>query len=228
MNLILLGAQGSGKGTQADLLSRTLHLKPVASGDLLRDAIAQGTTLGLRAKPYYDAGELVPDEIVIGMIVESMRQLGEARGIILDGFPRNLTQAEALDRALAASGQRIDAVVYLEVPRTLLEDRLLNRSICQANGHVWNVKTHPPKVPGVCDYDGSPLVQRSDDTPEKIARRLEIFFTETVQVAGYYARQGKMVTVDGARAIEQVNAAILADLHTLLPAEVPAPPPAGD
>lgn len=225
MNLILLGAQGSGKGTQAELLAQELHLKPVASGELLREAMSAGTPLGLRAKPFYDRGDLVPDEIVIGMIMESMGQLGGARGIILDGFPRNLTQAEALDRALAASGQRIDAVVYLEVGRALLEDRLLNRYVCQASGHVWNIKTHPPRVPGICDYDGSPLIHRSDDTPEKIARRLEIFFADTIQLVPYYTRQGKLVTVDGARDIAQVNHAILADLHALLPAEVQAPHP---
>ena len=229
MNIILLGAQGSGKGTQADLLAEQLHLKPVASGELLREAMAARTPLGLRAKPYYDRGDLVPDEIVIGMIMESMGQLGGARGIILDGFPRNITQAEALDRALAAEGQRIDAVVYLDVPRAMLEDRLLNRYVCQASGHVWNIKTHPPKQDMICDYDGSPLIHRSDDTPDKIARRLEIFFTETIQLVPYYTRQGKLVRVDGARDITQVNHAILADLHALMPAEDPAarPPAAG-
>ncbi len=223
MNLILLGAQGSGKGTQAELLANELHLKPVASGELLREAMAAGTPLGLRAKPYYDRGDLVPDEIVIGMILESMGQLGGARGIILDGFPRNITQAEALDRALGAEGQRIDAVVYLEVPRELLEDRLLNRYVCQASGHVWNIKTHPPKQDMICDFDHSPLIHRRDDTPEAIARRLNIFFTETISLVPYYTRQGKLVTVDGAQDIPQVNRAILADLHRVLPTEVPAP-----
>lgn len=223
MNLILLGAQGSGKGTQAELLARELHLKPVASGELLRDEMARGTALGLAAKPYYDAGNLVPDEIVIGMIQESMRHLDGARGIILDGFPRTIAQAEALDAALMASGQRIDAAVYLEVPRAMLEDRLLNRYVCEAHGHVWNIKTHPPRVPFVCDFDHSRLIHRSDDTPEGIARRLEIFFTETIQLTGYYARQGKLVTVNGSGDIEQVNHAIRAALHALLPSEVPAP-----
>ena len=224
MNIILLGAQGSGKGTQAEMLSRELHLKPIASGELLREAMAAGTPLGQRAKPYYDAGNLVPDEIVIGMILESMRQLGGAHGIILDGFPRNIAQAEALDRALAASDQRIDAVVYLEVPRDMLEDRLLNRYVCEAHGHVWNIKTHPPRVDMLCDFDNSPLIHRSDDTPEKIQRRLEIFFTETIQLTGYYTHEGKLVRVDGAADIAHVNHAILAALHALLPAEVPAPP----
>ncbi|HEX6820206.1 MAG TPA: adenylate kinase [Ktedonobacterales bacterium] len=219
MNIILLGAQGSGKGTQAEMLARELHLKPVASGELLREAMAAGTPLGLRAKPYYDAGNLVPDEIVIGMILESMRQLGDARGIILDGFPRNIAQAEALDRALAASDQRIAAAVYLEVPRPVLEDRLLNRYVCEAHGHVWNIKTHRPRVDMLCDYDGSPLKHRSDDTPEATQRRLGIFFSETIQLVPYYRQQGKLVTVDGAADIEHVNRAILAALAALLPAE---------
>ncbi|MFI5273271.1 MAG: adenylate kinase [Ktedonobacterales bacterium] len=222
MNLILLGAQGSGKGTQAEQLAGELHLKPVASGELLREAMAHGTELGLRAKPYYDAGDLVPDELVIGMILESMRNLGGARGIVLDGFPRNLAQAEALDRQLAAQGQRIEAVVYLDVPRALLLDRLLDRFVCEAHGHEWNINTRPPRVPGICDFDGSPLMHRSDDTPDKIERRLEIFFTGTVHLVDYYGAQGKLVRVDGTGDIGQVNRVILADLRARLPQSVPA------
>lgn len=222
INLILLGAQGSGKGTQAELLSRQLNLKPVASGELLREEMAAGTPLGLQAKPFYDAGDLVPDEIVIGMIMQRMRALGGAQGIILDGFPRNRTQAEALDRALAASGQTIAAAIYLDVPRELLLDRLLGRYICQANGHVWNIKTNPPRVPGVCDIDGSPLIHRSDDVPEKINRRLDIFFGDTIHLVDYYGAQHKLVRVDGNRDIQAVNREILAGLRALLPSHVPA------
>lgn len=208
MNLILIGAQGSGKGTQAQLLSDLWNLKPCASGELLRDAMARQTPLGTAAKPYYDRGDLVPDELVIGMILESMRTLGGARGIILDGFPRTIAQAEALDRALAEQGKRIDCVVYLEVPREMLLDRLSGRYICRAQGHVWNVKSLPPRKPGVCDYDGSELYQRSDDTGEKIARRLDIFFNETIHLLDYYGAQSKVVRVDGAGEIQAVNQAI--------------------
>lgn len=210
MNLILIGAQGSGKGTQAQLLTEQLNLKPLASGELLRDAIARETPLGKEAKPYYDRGDLVPDELVIGMILEAMRDLDGASGIILDGFPRTIPQAEAMDTALAQQGKRIDYVVYLEVPRDVLLDRLSGRYICRAHGHVWNIKTLPPKVPGICDYDGSELYQRSDDAAEKIARRLDIFFNETIHLLDYYDKQHKLVRVNGVGEIQAVNQAIRA------------------
>jgi adenylate kinase len=215
MNLILVGAQGSGKGTQAQLLSEEFHLKPLASGDLLRDAIAQGTQAGLAAKPYYDRGDLAPDDIVVEMILEAMRDLGDAHGIILDGFPRTIPQAQVLDERLRERGRRIDAVIYLNVPRETLLDRLSGRYICRAHGHVWNVKTHPPRVAGICDYDGSELYQRSDDTGEKIARRLDIFFHETIQLLPYYHGQGKLIQVDGTGDVQSVTANIVARLRTL-------------
>jgi adenylate kinase len=226
INLILLGAQGSGKGTQATLLSRQLNLQSVASGELLRDEMAAGTQLGLEAKPYYDAGNLVPDRIVIGMILQRLRSLGGAQGIILDGFPRNSAQAEALDRALADLGQSIAAAMYLDVPRDVLENRLLYRYVCTAHGHVWNIKTNPPRVPGICDLDGSKLEHRSDDTPEKIKVRLDIFFGETIHLVDYFGAQRKLVRVDGNRDIETVNREIFAGLHTLLPERIPVAPPA--
>ncbi len=212
MNIILFGAQGSGKGTQAQMLAEQLKLQPRASGELLRDAIAQETPAGKIAKPYYDRGDLVPDEIVAEMILESMRGVS---GIILDGFPRTIPQAHLLDASLAKVDQRIDAAIYLEVPREVLLDRLSGRWICRANGHVWNVKTHPTRVPGICDLDGSQLYQRSDDSPETINRRLEKFFSETLQVIDYYAQQGKLIRIDGTGAIEHVNEQILSGLSGL-------------
>ena len=209
VNVILLGAQGSGKGTQAELLANDLRLKPTASGELLRAAIAADTPAGRAAKPYYDRGDLVPDQLVIEMILDAVRHLDGARGIILDGFPRNLAQARALDAEMEASGERITDAVYLDVPRNILLDRLSGRYICRANGHVWNIKTRPPRVPGICDYDGSELYQRSDDTPEKIGHRLDIFFSETILVVGYYASQGKLIQVDGTRSVEEVHQEIL-------------------
>lgn len=223
MNIILIGAQGSGKGTQAQLLEEQLHLKSCASGELLRDAIARGTLLGRAAQPYYDHGDLVPDEIVVAMVLESMRDLGDAQGIILDGFPRTISQARALDEALRKHGRHLGAVVYLEVPRDQLMERLNGRYICRAEGHVWNIKTHPTHVPGICDYDGSELYQRSDDAPDKIARRLDLFFSETIQLVTYYAAQGKLIRVDGTASIEQVNRTILDGLQPMLsPHSVPA------
>jgi adenylate kinase len=212
MNLILVGAQGSGKGTQAQLLSQAFHLKPLASGDLLRDAIAQGTQAGLAAKPYYDRGDLVPDDIVVEMILEAMRDLGDARGIILDGFPRTIPQAQVLDERLRERDRHIDAVIYLAVPREILLDRLSGRYICRAHGHVWNIKTNPPRIAGVCDYDGSELYQRSDDSPERVAHRLDIFFRETIQLLDYYEQQGKLLRVDGTASVEEVNEQILTGL----------------
>lgn len=213
MNLILIGAQGSGKGTQAQRLHELLDLKSCASGELLRKAIAQGTPLGQAAKPYYDRGDLVPDELIIGLILECIADRGDASGVILDGFPRNVAQARALDERLAERRQAIDLVVYLEVPREALWERLSGRYVCRAAEHVWNVKTNPPRVPGVCDFDGSALYQRSDDTSEKIARRLDIFFSETIRLTDYYALQGKLKRIDGTEGIDAVTQAISASLR---------------
>jgi adenylate kinase len=221
MNLILIGAQGSGKGTQAQLLADELRLKPTASGELLRAAIAKGTPAGKAAQPYYDRGDLVPDEIVVQMILEDLENLDGAHGIILDGFPRTIPQARALDQRLSERGQRIDYVIYLDVPKDILAERLAGRYVCTAYGHVWNIRTRPTRVPGICDYDHSPLVQRSDDTPEKIARRLDIFFHETIHLLDYYRSQGKLIRVDGTWSVEDVNRAILA---TLLPHGVASSP----
>ena len=218
MNMILIGAQGSGKGTQSQMLADQLNLKPCASGDLLREAIASETPLGRAAKPYYDRGDLVPDDLVIEMILERIREVGRSQGIILDGFPRNIPQARALDDRLRKTGERIDCVVYLEVPRETLLERLSNRYICRAQGHVWNVKTHPTRVPGICDFDGSELYQRSDDTSDKIAHRLDIFFDDTIHLLDYYEGQGKLVRVNGTDDIERVNAAILSGCSQVAPA----------
>jgi adenylate kinase len=215
VNIIMIGAQGSGKGTQAEALERALGLKPCASGDLLREHIALGTELGQLAKPYVERGDLVPDELVIGMILDSLRASQAepgARGLILDGFPRTIPQAEKLDAELAAAGQQIDKVISLEVPRELLYERLSGRWVCRAHGHVYNTKSNPPRVAGVCDIDGSELYQRSDDTPEKIERRLDIFFSETIRLLDYYARQGKLARINGARPISEVTRDMLATL----------------
>jgi adenylate kinase len=215
MNVMLVGAQGSGKGTQAQLLEEQLNLKPCASGELLRDAIARGTTLGLAAKPFYDNGDLVPDELVAGLVLERLKELGDANGIILDGFPRTIAQAKLLDRMLAGINQSLNVVFYLEVPRDVLLDRLSGRFLCRAQGHVWNIKTHPTKVPGICDIDGSELYQRSDDTGEKIARRLDIFFSESIQLVAYYEEQHKLVHIDGQKSVEDVHRQIMNILQPL-------------
>lgn len=215
MNIVLIGAQGSGKGTQADLLSEKLGFPHVASGDLFRKAIDEQTRLGLQAKVYIDRGELVPDDLTVAMILDRLEQPDCARGVILDGFPRTLAQAGALDAGLGQVGKQIDLAMYLEVPREELLKRLSGRYICKANQHVYNIYSRPPKVPGVCDIDGSPLYQRSDDTGEAVQRRLDIFFNETIQLLGYYDKQGKLVKIDGNQSIDQVQAALLAVIEQM-------------
>ena len=209
MNIILVGAQGSGKGTQAELLSKALNITHIASGDLFRKAFDEKTELGLKAKAYVDRGELVPDEVTVAMVLSRIEEPDCAHGILLDGFPRTIAQAEALDKGLEFLGKQIDVVVYLDVPREELLVRLSGRYICRANQHVYNIRTHPPKVPGVCDLDGSELYQRSDDTGEAVEKRLNIFFNETIQLLDYYASQHKLVEVNGNQSIEQVQADLL-------------------
>ncbi len=209
MNVILIGAQGSGKGTQADLLAAELGLVHISSGDLFREAIANKTEFGLKVKGYLDRGELVPDDLTVAMVLDRIARPDCAKGVILDGFPRTVAQEQALEKGLGQVGKQIDRVVYLDVPREELLARLSGRYICRANQHVYNINTRPPKTPGVCDIDGSPLYQRADDTGEAVQRRLDIFFRETVQLLDYFRDQGKLVAVNGNQSIEQVQQALL-------------------
>lgn len=209
MNIILIGAQGSGKGTQAELLSQTFGIPHVSSGDLIRQAIAEKTALGMQAKVYNDRGDLVPDEITVALVINRIEQSDCARGVILDGFPRTVKQAEALDKAMQSIGRRIDVAAYLEVPRQELLHRLSGRYICRGNQHVYNIYSNPPKVPGICDIDGSELYQREDDVGEAVQRRLNIFFNETILLLDYYRAQGKLVEVNGNQSIKQVQQALV-------------------
>ena len=209
MNIILVGAQGSGKGTQADRLEATLGIPHVASGDLLRKAFDEQTELGIKAKVYLDRGELVPDDITVPMVLSRLSEPDCSRGVLLDGFPRTIAQAQALDKGLQDSGRQIDLVIYLNVPRQELLERLSGRYICRANQHVYNIHSRPPKVPGICDIDGSELYQRSDDTVEAVQRRLDIFFNQTIRLLDYYGNQHKLREVDGNQDIDQVQAALL-------------------
>ena len=209
MYIVLVGAQGSGKGTQADLLSDALSIPHVSSGDLFRKAQGEKTELGLKAKAYLDRGELVPDDITVAMVLSRLKEPDCAKGAVLDGFPRTIPQAEALDKGLEEAGKQIDLAIYLEVPREELLKRLSGRYICRANQHVYNIYTNPPKVPGTCDSDGSELYQRSDDTGEAVQTRLDIFFNETIHLLDYYEEQHKLVTVNGNQSIEQVQAKLL-------------------
>lgn len=213
MNSILIGAQGSGKGTQAVRLCAILNIPHVSSGDLFRKALAERSDLGMKAQVYLDRGELVPDDLTVAMILDRLAEPDCIDGVLLDGFPRTIAQAQALDEGMAHAGRRIDAVVYLEVPRAELLKRLSGRYICRANQHVYNINSNPPRRPGICDIDGSELYQRPDDTGEAVERRLNIFFTETIHLLDYYRPQGKLHTVNGDQSIEQVEADILSKLR---------------
>ena len=205
MNIILFGAQGSGKGTQADRLAEALGIPHVASGDLFRDAIKAESELGRKAKEYIDQGKLVPDDLTVKMVLDRIKEPDCTPGVLLDGFPRTIAQAHALDDGLEANGRHIDVAVYLNVPRDILLSRLSGRYICRAQQHVYNINTNPPKVAGKCDRDGSELYQRSDDTGDAVQKRLDIFFNETIRLLDYYRPQQKLSEVDGNQGIEQVQ-----------------------
>mgnify|MGYP001176974484 CR=1 FL=1 len=203
-NIILIGAQGSGKSTQAEKLSLALGMCRVSSGDLLREEVDEQTSLGFKAKAYLEKGALVPDEILGAMVLERITQQDCLPGILLDGFPRTLAQARTLDRHLQRLGRSIDRAIYLEVPRAELLRRLSGRYLCRANQHIYNMYTSPPKKPGICDIDGSELYQRADDKGESVQKRLEIFFQETLPLLNYYRKQQKLVTINGYQDIDQV------------------------
>jgi len=213
VNIILIGAQGSGKGTQAERLTQALGITHVASGDLFRKAFQDKTELGMQAKAYIDRGELVPDALTVQMVLDRISQPDCANGVLLDGFPRTITQAQALDKGLQGIGKHIDLAAYLNVPREELLKRLSGRYICRANQHVYNICTRPPKTPGVCDIDGSELYQRSDDRGEAIEKRLDIFFKETIHLLDYYGQQGKLIEVDGNQSIDQVGNDLLSQIR---------------
>lgn len=215
MNIILIGAQGSGKGTQADKLTRSLGVRHIASGDMFRKAFDEKTELGIKAKVYVDRGELVPDEITVAMVLNRIKEPDCAQGVLLDGFPRTVSQAQALDAGLE-TGRHIDLAIYLNVPREELLKRLSGRYICQANQHVYHMYAHPPKVAGVCDLDGSALYQRSDDKGEAVQKRLDIFFNETIHLIDYYGAQQKAIEVNGNQGIEQVHMAILNQVNAFM------------
>jgi len=209
--LILFGAQGSGKGTQARMLQEKLGVPQVATGDLFRANIGQGTELGKLARSFTDRGELVPDSVTVAMVEDRLSQPDAAKGAILDGFPRNLVQAEALDAMLAKWGTGVAAAVYLQLDREELMKRITGRRTCKNCQAVYHVMFNPPKVEGVCDRCGGEVVQRADDADEAaVARRLELYFQQTTPVIDYYRRKGLLKEVDGSLNIEDVQKAMLA------------------
>jgi adenylate kinase len=216
LNLILLGAPGAGKGTQADRLREDFSLPHISTGDILRAQVAEGTELGLEAKRYMDAGELVPDEVIVGMITDRVSG-GDARdGFLLDGFPRNEEQAAALEQALAKLDRHLTAALLIEVPDEEVVRRLAGRRVCVKNpSHIYHVDFDPPKHEGVCDQDGSRLEQRKDDSEETIRRRLEVYHSQTEPLIGYYDPKGLLRRFDGRRSPDEVHAHIRATVATL-------------
>ncbi len=205
MNLILLGAPGAGKGTQAELLMEKLHIPSVSTGNMLREAIANGTDLGKEAKQYMDGGLLVPDELILGIVAERVAQPDCKNGFILDGVPRTLAQAEALD----AKGVKIDHVVSIEIADSVIEGRMTGRRVCSKCGASFHIVANPPKTEGVCDSCGGELVIRKDDAPETVRKRLEVYHASTEILKDYYRKQNKLVMVEGNQSIEGANEDIL-------------------
>jgi adenylate kinase len=216
LNLILLGPPGAGKGTQAERLREDFAIPHISTGDILRAQVADGSELGGKAKSYMEAGELVPDEVIIGMITERIGE-GDARdGFLLDGFPRNEQQAEALNEALNGLDRRLTAVLLIEVPDEEVVRRLAGRRVCVKNpSHIYHVDFDPPKHEGVCDQDGARLVQRDDDREETIRRRLEIYHAQTEPLIGHYDRVGLLRRFDGRRSPDEVHAHVRATVATL-------------
>ncbi len=213
MYVILFGAPGAGKGTQAAILAEKTGLVHITTGELFREAIRQETELGKQAKPYYDRGQLVPDRLAIAMLLERLSQGDCARGCLLDGFPRTLEQATALDEALAQEGRAIDKILYIQVPENELLSRLSGRWNCRQCGSVYHQRFQPPRQAGRCDQCGGDLYQREDDRPETVRRRLGVYFQQTAPLIDYYQDRGKLVEVDGGKAVEEVAEDLLAAME---------------
>jgi adenylate kinase len=224
MHIIFMGPQGSGKGTQSERVRTRLNLGSIATGELFRAAIKGGTELGQRIQAVYDRGELVPDELTIALVDERLDQLARERsrgaaieGALYDGFPRTVPQADALTRTLAARGEEVTAVIAIEVPRQKLVERLASRRVCSGCGRVYNVLSDPPTVQGVCDFCGGQVTQRADDTPEAVAKRLDLYDIETAPLLDRYEEQGLVLRVDGDRPIDDVTESIVAAIRGRMP-----------
>lgn len=208
--IVLLGAPGAGKGTQAPALAARLGIPVLASGDLLRAAVADHTALGREADRYMSRGQLVPDDTIVRVFLDRLLAADALDGAILDGFPRTRVQVEALDKSLSEAGRRVDLAGYVEVPLEDLVTRMANRRICIANGHVYNLVSNPPEVDGICDLDGSELVQRGDDEESTVRARMAQQVPPLLEVVDHYSSNGVLVTVDGRQAIDAVTDALMA------------------
>jgi adenylate kinase len=215
LNLILLGPPGAGKGTQAERLREDFDLPYYATGDILRGAVADKTDLGQQAKEYMDRGDLVPDEVMVGVIAQRIDSDEARDGFLLDGFPRTVRQADALDEALSDLGRRLTAVLAIDAPDQEVIRRLSGRRVNPKTGRIYHVEFDPPKNPGFCDVDGTKLVQREDDRPETVEHRLEVFHEQTSPLSEYYDSRGLLRRFDGTRAPDEVHGHIRATLATL-------------
>ncbi|MGK5627616.1 adenylate kinase [Streptomyces sp. URMC 123] len=206
MRIVLVGPPGAGKGTQAAYLAKNLGIPHISTGDLFRANISQGTPLGRQAQEYMRAGQLVPDEVTIGMAADRMHAADAADGFLLDGFPRNLAQAEALDGILQADGVRLDAVLDLEVPEDEVVKRIAGRRMCRKDSsHIFHVIYNPPRAEGVCDACGGELYQREDDSEDTVRKRLEVYHRETEPIIDYYKAQDLVVTISALGKVAEVT-----------------------
>ena len=206
MNLILLGAPGAGKGTQAEILCDRLSIPTISTGNMIREALKSGTEMGLKAKAFIEAGQLVPDEVVIGIVRDRLQEDDCRNGFILDGFPRTIPQAEALDRM----GITIDRVVDINVPDEVITQRVSGRRVCPGCGNSYHIETKKPQTDGVCDRCGTTLVQRKDDEPQTVQERLHVYHEQTEPLRDYYAAAGKLLVVDGQQGIQEIAEQTLA------------------
>jgi adenylate kinase len=207
--IVLLGPPGAGKGTQAEILRDQLKLTHVSSGDLFRENVGKQTELGKLAKSYMDRGELVPDDVTIAMVKDRISRPDCDNGVLLDGFPRTAAQADALCAMLEDLGEKVSVVPYISAPAEVLIERLSGRWTCRAAGHIYHIKNKPPKVPGICDEDGSELYQRDDDKAETVANRIRVYLDKTAPLIEYYQQRGLLIELDGTLPPEMVSEQIM-------------------
>lgn len=209
MNIILLGPPGAGKGTQAQRLIKKYDAVQIATGDIFRYNIKNETELGKKAKSYIDEGKLVPDELTIDLVWDAIDKVEDTKSILLDGFPRNITQAEALDEGMKQRNKKIDKVINIQVPDELLIERISGRRVCVETGATYHIKYNPPKVDGKDDQTGFPLIQRTDDTEEKVKNRIDVYNTTTSVLIDYYNKHGILITIDGTKTPDEVFQSIV-------------------
>ncbi|HTY91118.1 MAG TPA: adenylate kinase [Methanocella sp.] len=215
MQIVLFGPPGAGKGTQAKFISEKFNVPHISTGDILRENVREGTALGKKAKVFMDNGALVPDELLIDLIRDRLQKPDTKKGFLLDGFPRTIAQAEALDPILDDINKNLDAVVNVDVGANELISRLSGRRTCRSCGATYNIKSNPPKVPGVCDQCGGELYQRADDTEAAIKHRIEVYQKQTQPLIDYYRKKGLLIDIDGEREIDEVRSDILKALERL-------------